>query len=276
MKCIDIKELFPDMLTGEIDQDILPTFKEHLKACSSCREELEQLSMFWAKLNVIPEEYPSSHMRVDFYAMLESQIALSKQKQSQRTMLERAKDFFVALLPHQRSIGYAFAVLLLILAFAGGYVVRSISGTNAQELENMQQDIRDMRQLLVISFLEKPSASDRITGASWGSGIANPDEKVLQMMLNILNRDPNANVRLTALESLTHFYNNPEVKQALIKSLETQNSPLVQAALIEMVGKRNETQAIPELEYVVAQPTTHPMVKKYASETIQRMNKTRI
>ncbi len=64
---------------------------------------------------------------------------------------------------------------------------------------------------------------------------------------------PNVNVRLTTLEALTHFARDPVVREGLIQSILQQESPLVQAALADVMLKLQEKRAIQPFKKLLQQ-----------------------
>ena len=71
MTCEKTQEKFADYLTGDLDEAGRGEVRTHILDCAACREDLENLTVVWAKLGVLPEEQPGSAVRGRFYAMLE-------------------------------------------------------------------------------------------------------------------------------------------------------------------------------------------------------------
>src|SRR5256885_13289190 len=72
MTCEQVREQFPDYLTGEIATATGAGIDAHLAGCAACREEWTTLSTIWTKLASLPEEEPSPTSEARFYAMLEA------------------------------------------------------------------------------------------------------------------------------------------------------------------------------------------------------------
>jgi hypothetical protein len=89
--------------------------------------------------------------------------------------------------------------------------------------------------------------------------------------LATLNNDPNVNVRLTTLEALTHFARDPVVREGLIQSILQQESPLVQAALADVMLRLQEKRAIPSFKKLLLQKDLNGMVRTKIEETITRL-----
>jgi len=75
MTCEKTQEKFADYLTGDLDEAGRADIQSHILACASCRADLEDLTVVWAKLGVLPEEQPGGAVRSRFYDMLEAATA---------------------------------------------------------------------------------------------------------------------------------------------------------------------------------------------------------
>lgn len=271
MTCQNIKEMFPEFLTGELDKETTERVQSHLVSCGSCREELENLSAIWTKLGVIPEEQPSGDVRTRFYTMLEAY----KQGMSQEGQPSRLKrmfsDVFEYVWPKRPAYQFSIALVFLIVGVAAGIFLSS-SGQNGTQLAMLQHEVQDMQQSLAISLLDRPSASERLQGVSISSRMANPNSKTLEALLYTLDNDKNVNVRLAAVDALYLFYDYPGVMEGLLQSLKNQPSPLVQVALIDLIVNVRERQAVDALRVLLEDEKLNPDVKEYAERGLQQLS----
>jgi hypothetical protein len=271
MTCQNIKELFPEFLTGELDRETQERVQSHLASCDSCREELENLSAIWTKLGVIPEEQPSGEVRIRFYTMLEAY----KQGMTQESQPSRLKkvfsDVFEHMWPKRPAYQFSIALLFLVVGVAAGIFLSS-QGQNGTQLTMLQDEVQDMQQTLAISLLDKPSASERLQGVSLSSRMVHPNSKTLGALLYTLDNDKNVNVRLAAVDALYLFYNSPGVKEGLLRSLENQPSPLVQVALINLIVNMRERKAVEALRLLLKDEKLNPDVKEYAERGLQQLS----
>ena len=74
MNCRQIQTKFPDFLTGDLDLKTVEAIHNHVALCTSCCQELEDLTTTWTKLSVLPEEQPGPNLRKNFYTLLESYL----------------------------------------------------------------------------------------------------------------------------------------------------------------------------------------------------------
>ena len=80
--------------------------------------------------------------------------------------------------------------------------------------------------------------------------------------MNRLFFDKNTNVRLAAAETLSKFSSEEIVRDALIKSLETDKNTSVQIELIEILAKIQEKRAIKPMEKMLNSEETPLYVKQ--------------
>jgi len=273
MRCKDIKEKFLDFLTGEIEEISKDEVQSHISRCSSCREELEGLSEIWTKLGVLPEEKPSKALRTRFYDMLQAyKQGLELEKAKPRLKLGEILDAWLSRFwPKRPAWQFAFSLALLFIGLGAGYFL-NLNGKRAGEMVQLRQEVQNIRQSLAVSLLEQPSPSERLRGVSLSYSLEKPGEKILEALLNTLNTDPNINVRLAAVDALYLFYQNPEVKEGLIHSLSSQTSPLIQAALIDLMVSMRERQAIDSLKRLLADEKLNPDIKQKVEQGIQQLS----
>lgn len=270
MNCQQVRDQFTDFLTGEITRERQSVVQSHLSLCSTCREELENLNQIWTKLGVLPEEEPGEQMRDHFYTMLESY------KEALNDSRERAREgwlsrFFQGLRIGQPALQLTSIVAVLFIGLLAGIFITS-NNQNRQSVQNLSREVENMRQIVAVSLLAKSSPSDRLQGIYWSSKIRRPDQKMMQVLFNTLNNDPNVNVRLSVVDTLYSFKQNSRVRQNLIRALPQQDSPLVQVALIDLLAETQDKKAIQPLRQIIKNPDTEPEVKSRARESIKQLN----
>jgi hypothetical protein len=141
----------------------------------------------------------------------------------------------------------------------------------SKQLEVLTAQVHEMRDLMMLSLLQNPSASERLRAVSYTSEITHVNPNIAGALLATLNNDPNVNVRLTTLEALTHFARDPVVREGLIQSILQQESPLVQAALADVMLRLQEKRAIPSFKKLLLQKDLNGMVRARIEETITRL-----
>jgi hypothetical protein len=267
MRCEHIKEKFPDFLVGELDQTSMDEIQAHMAECSSCREEMENLSALWTKLGVLPEERPSNGLRQRFYGMLEEY----KEEMNQERPVQHLHKFFSSLFGHGWSrspaLQFGFSFLLLFFGLAIGYFIRT--GSQSAEL---RREVQGMRQMLAVSLLEQRSSIQRLRGINLSYDLKEPNPQTIDALLNTLDSDPSINVRLAAVDALYLFYDFPSVKESVIRSLSHQISPLVQVALVDLLVTMQERQALESFKKLIQVNDLDPGVKQKLEHGIQELS----
>jgi anti-sigma factor RsiW len=270
MTCDKIQEKFADYLTGDLDDDGRAEVREHILACGACREDLENLTVVWAKLGVLPEEQPGGAVRSRFYAMLEEyKKTLEAETRAARTGAPRPgwREWLTFRRP---AFAASFSVFLLLLGLGAGWLMNGgTAGWRRQA--SLSREVEDMRQQMALSLLSRPSASERIQGVSYGAAVKNPSDTTLAALFNALDTDPNPNVRLAAVDALYLFRDRPEVRENMVRSLTAQAYPLVQVALIDFLVEIRETRAAEALKKLIEANELTPDVKKRAEQGLNQI-----
>jgi hypothetical protein len=159
----------------------------------------------------------------------------------------------------------ALASVTLIIGISIGYFARPSS--DPQQTQLLSQ-ITDLKEMMMLSLLEKESATDRLKAVSLTNDMNDASSKVTGALLETLNEDENVNVRLAALEALAPYAKNSTVREALIRSIAKQRSPLVQVALAELMANLREKSSVKELEKIIQSDKTPVDVKKRIKQSI--------
>ena len=272
-----------DQLTNEERAEL----KTHLDECEDCRQEFAANLEVWELMGRLPVPEPSGDMQASFNAVL------SRFKESvgePAGMRSAGFGGFLQLFRLQPWLATAFSLLLIAGGGGLGYAIRrpaqgtmtaatatSATSDAAQPVSDRQQlaalstQVHEMREMMMLSLLQNPSASERMRGVSYTSDIKNVNPGMADALLATLNNDPNVNVRLTTLEALTHFANDPRVREGLVQSILQQDSPLVQSALADVMLKLQEKRAVKSFKKLLKQKDLNGMVKTKIEQTISRL-----
>ena len=262
MTCERTQEKFADYLTGDLDETGRGEVQKHILDCAACREDLENLTVVWAKLGVLPEEQPGSAVRGRFYAMLEDYKAA--QPVGSRS---RWTGWFTFRRP---AFAASFSAFLLLVGIGAGWLMTG-GRLGGDRFASLSREVQDMRQQVALSLLSKPSASDRIQGVGYSAEVKNPNGTTLAALLKAVDSDPNPNVRLAAVDALYLFRDRPGVRESLVKSLSAQSYPLVQVALIDFLVEVRETRAIEALKKLIDAGELTPEVKARAEQGLKQI-----
>ncbi len=266
--CEEISALMPDYLHNRLQLEQANIVKSHLEGCSSCAEEVS----LWTKLGTIPEAQPSPALASRFSAMLET---FQEGRWEHRNLQSERNKFldFGALVAWVRTpaLSMGWAAVLLIAGFFGGRYLDRDTTQNAQ-LADVQQKLVNMQALVVVSMLKQQSPSERLQGVSFSMDQKQPDPKVMEALLHTLRYDNSVDVRLAALDALSRYSSQPDIRQGLKDSLQPQQSPMVQVALIDTLVDLHDASIVPQLKQFQADPKIDPTVRKRADWGIQQLS----
>jgi HEAT repeat protein len=95
---------------------------------------------------------------------------------------------------------------------------------------------------------------------------------VLNALFHTLRFDASVDVRLAALDALSRYSNQPDVRRQLVDTLQSKQSPLVQVALIDLLVDMHDRSALPQLKQFEQDPKVNPAVRQRVDWGIQQLN----
>jgi hypothetical protein len=160
----------------------------------------------------------------------------------------------------------ALAAVTLFVGVAVGYFAKPAAPS--QDIQALTSQVNDLKEMMMLSLLEKESATDRLKAVSLTEQMNDASAKVTDALMQTLNNDPNVNVRLAALDALKPYAQNSRVREQLIKSIAKQDSPLVQVSLAELMAQLQAKSSVKELEKIIQSDKTPADVKNKIKQTI--------
>jgi anti-sigma factor RsiW len=267
MTCEKTQEKFADYLTGDLDETGRAEVRTHILGCAACREDLENLTVIWAKLGVLPEEQPGGAVRTRFYTMLEEYKDRLDAERKAAAARPRLADWFTFRRP---AFAASFSAFLLLLGVGAGWLLNGGRG-GGERYASLSREVQDMRQQMAQSLLNQPSASERIQGVGYTAEVEDPSDTTLAALFKAVDTDPNPNVRLAAVDALYLFRDRPGVRESLVRSLAIQSYPLVQVALIDFLVEVREARAAEALKKLIDSGDLSPEVKKRAEDGLKQI-----
>ena len=260
----EIKALLVKYNAGQASAEEVNILEKYIEAGVIDLSELQELQVIEEQIMQLEVPAPSLQLDDNFYQML------AQEKKSQLKSFSW-KQFFAwpEMLPR-----LAFASVTLLAGLAIGYWVRPqaasvTEATNNAQISDLSQQVTDLKEMMMLSLLEKESASDRLKAVSLTQEMNQVSTKVTRALFETLNNDSNVNVRLAALDALKPYVKESSVREELIRSIAKQESPLVQVELAEMMAALQEKSSVKELEKLLQQQNTPKEVKQKIRETIQ-------
>jgi hypothetical protein len=248
------EELIAKYNAGLADASVLKRIET---AIEGGEVELTQLTDFnqfsWqaAKLDV---PSPSLEVSNRFYTML----AQEKRKKQKFSLSIPSWDFLMPRL--------AMIAALLLVGFGTGYWFQQPTPSNS--VSELTNQVSELKEMVMLSLLEKESATDRLRAVSLTNDMDQASQKVTAALLQTLNSDENVNVRLAALEALKPYVQDSRVREGLVKSIAQQESPLVQMSLAELMAAIQEKKSVSELKKLLESERVPKEVKKKINESI--------
>jgi hypothetical protein len=266
MGCGYDKEQLVHFLGGQLEEHELAAFEAHLALCAECRQELEESRRVWQMMGDLGAPEPSADAQVRFDAMLDAY------KGSTGIRGSGYRGWLLRWFGPRPVYVIAYSLLLLLVGSGIGYWVRRPASSDTEgQLAALNARMGEMQEIVMKSLLENPSASERIRGVSYTSEMRSANKSVIEALLSTLNNDDNINVRLMTLEALTHYAGNPVVREGLVQSILRQESPLVQAALADVMLKLQEKNAVKPFKRLLQQKDLNTLVRGKIEKAIARL-----
>ena len=262
MRCEEVRAHFADYLIDDLVEPHHSKVEQHLTSCEVCASEAEELKLVWAQLGSIPAEHPTLAMRARFEAMLE---AYKQGLTQQTTTCWRGMNSWISKWwPTQPVLQLSVSLALLALGLVIGLRYHQSNEEPNSEITQLRSEVREMRQLVVLSLMQQHSASERLRGVSWTYQIQQPDNEVLTALLDTLKHDASVNVRLAAIDALLQFGEMQIVREGVLQAMTEQTSPLVQIALIDIMVALREKESVETLRRMAVDESLSEAVRKRA------------
>jgi len=236
--CQEIQMLMLDELKGDLDGSSLKALESHRLHCPACQAEWEDLRETWGDLEKLPEEAPSPALREAFRRMLKVEGV----KIEPSTNGHRLSRLF------NHPVLQIAAVVLLVL---GGFSLGLRSGFKGMEVQDPNR-----------AMLTRTSVRERLVGVAIISQSRRPDPSLASSLLDLVERDPEVQVRLSAVEALYLFDDQPEVRERLAQNLGRQASPQVQLAIVDLLSSLREKHATEALKKLLLENHLAPDVRR--------------
>ena len=249
-------------LSGRLDAEEEKEFEEFLKNHKEFQVPFEELQQTWLQIGEANIPEPSEEMDLKFYDMLHGEMAKTE------GLNNNSQSGFWSFLEVLWQPKFAYGLLLVCLGLGLGYFLRPETNQPVQTIANQENDTDGVREQLVLTLLEQPSANQRLQGIGEANKISKVDERIIRALLQTLNNDSNVNVRLAAIESLTNYLDRPEVREGLVQSIVKQDSPLVQITLANLMVALQEKQSIEPFKTLMRTKELDTSVKQKLETTI--------
>ncbi len=255
------KEILEGMLIDYIDGKLNAADRARIEGELAQNAEAysayEQLREVMNAMDKSEKFEPGSRLKASFDHLLQEEIIKNKP----------AKTVFFRPLLLRMAAG-------IVLVMAGVAIGNWINTNNKHETEiaELRKQIEETKQGMLMMIDNQQSASQRIQGVNVAMRIEKADDEVVRALAKTMNDDPNTNVRLAALEALSNFHLEPLVRKILIQSLSQQKDPIVQIALIQLMVRMKEKEAVKDLENIINDAETMKAVRDEAYSGLLKLS----
>ncbi|MCD8539902.1 MAG: HEAT repeat domain-containing protein [Leadbetterella sp.] len=219
-----------DYLNGELPEKERLALEERLTRDPEFRAGYEEEKALWDLMGKITAPAVDSKVKSRFLDALQGYKEATAPRPG---LFAKLKEFW----NFQPQLKLSYAMLMLCVGLGAGLYFNK---KNHGEMARMSSEVSEMKQMMVLSLIENPSATERIRAVSMTQEIRNVDENVIEALLSTLNNDPNDNVRLMTLEALAELADNPKVREGLVRSIVLQTSPIMQSAMADVMLRLQE------------------------------------
>lgn len=283
MHCKEVQAMLIEYLDQSLDTGLAVVMKKHIDSCPVCQQEVQEVQELLLAMKGAPLEKPTGALRDNFNTLLQSELNMvsmthlleeNETDTAGETETRRSPGPGLAtdgkLLPFSNPIWKVAAAILLLVGGAWiGAVYQEKKDTQPNQLTALQKEVKEMKQVLLFSLIDDESASQRIKAVSYAEEMPNPDQPVVDALMNTLNNDKNGNVRLAALYSLARWADNHTVRDSLVLSLGKQTEPIVQIVLINLLAEKRETRAIAPMKAILSNGKALEEVKEAARKGLR-------
>jgi len=260
--CERARELMAGAWMKDLDAASGAELHQHLAGCAACAAEMEALGGIWEKLGDLPAPEPSLALRVRWEQTLGS---LSAPRQIHR------RAWWQNIWPANPAWQMAIAGLCLVAGLGAGAYMQHGSAER-DEVAKLREEVASTKEMVAVSLLQQQSATERLRGVDYSARMGSMEPQVVAALIQAVNRDSNVNVRLAAIDALGKVANESQVRQSMQEALPQQDSPMVQAALIDYLVDAHDRNAVSTIRDLVARPDLNPTVRQRATYAVQQLN----
>lgn len=269
-------ELISGYLEGSLSPEEQKRFEYLVQTGEISPSQIEELQSLSRWVSSLPAPEPQTDLKKRFLLMLE--VEKKRQNQaSQVSWYDRVREIVakpfnrlassLSIFREAVLVRKAFAPLLFLFGLMLGYSF-TFNDPRDQKIQHLTSEIQDLREMIMISLLDNPSATQRLKAVNISLELSPVDRRISDALLTTLNHDPNVNVRLAAIDALMPHAHDAAVREAMVQSISHQKSPMVQLALADAMLILQEPMAVGELKKIIEKPDLDGFVRERLEQTI--------
>lgn len=238
MNCEDVQMSLLDAIRTDVPTGRSPELNEHLRSCADCRALINETALIRDHLREVTASAPTGRMRNRFYASLGASNATEA----------------ITRRPQRKYFAMAAAVAIV---FGFGYLSASVFQRSPQPEPSGGA-----------SFVSGTSV-DRLAAVLAHAGASPAEAGVIDALLYALQSDPNANVRVAAVEALAPAVGDLRIATTLQRSILLDESPTVQAAALRALADGSPTLVRSTIPQYLLRPDVEPLLRERAEAIIR-------
>jgi hypothetical protein len=261
MNCKEIKDLIIDYQYDNMDKARKALVEEHLNCCSDCMQIHQEFIHLIDTINQVKEELPDNDLEMAFNDMLAKEKDILKISKS------------IVLKPKNKLLKSILKVAAALLLMISSYLFGSYKSNTSQinEIATLKLEKTEMLTIATLSLMENESASKRIQAVKYSQELDNPDDDILNALINEMLNGKLVNVRLAAARALERFSEYKNVKDAYIEALKTEENTSMQIELIEILAYIKEKRATPKMKELLDDEDTPVFIKDQLKSELQNL-----
>jgi hypothetical protein len=211
----------------------------------------ENYQELYSDIDLFPIDQPSLKVKHNFSKWLEDE---SESLDDQTSEVK-----FVKLLTWKRWASVA-AIFICVFGFWQVYNQNQQLGSSLANLESMMK-------------VQSPTERIKAIRVNYNQEQTDVDDKMIDVLINVLFADLSSNVRLAAVETLSDYIDRPDVRTALIKSIATEKDGGVKLAIVLSLGQIQNEEIKSTLENIVNDDSQEKYVIDGAHMQLIRLDK---
>lgn len=264
MECNEVESLLIDYLDAQLHPGDIKALEQHLHVCEACRQKLTEYKILFTSIAQDITRQPGPALREKFDIMLQSEFNIEG---TTRILKEQEAGTIIKMRKKSLLLKIAASIILVTIGVLAGTQFRQGStGNNTIQMADLRNELKDMKEVLLVTMLNQESASERIKAVSYADQIKDPDPRIINALLTTMNEDKNVNVRLAALNAIVKYGDTRSVSDSLVASLKRQTEPIMQIALINILTEKKETKAVGPIRDILRDKNTLQPVKDIAQK----------
>ena len=245
-----------------MSSEMPPELRSHLKGCAVCAAEMEALGGIWEKLSDLPVPEPSPELRFRWEQTMQSLTVAPRTAQP--------SAWWRNIWPAHPAWQMAIAGLCLMAGLGAGVYLEGGS-VERDEVAKLREEVASTKEMVAVSLLQQQSATERLRGVDYSARMPSMEPQVVDALIQAVNRDSSVNVRLAAIDALGKVANETPVRESMREALQQQDSPMVQAALIDYLVDAHDRGAVGTIRDLVARPGVNPSVRERATDAMNEL-----